>query len=96
MNIISMETFHRCTVSRIMSMNEYTVIIPMDEAMVSRFRTCTCGKPAKDGISCKHMVIIVKSSMVEGLSRIQIMSYRWTTATGEPNTQQMSTAGEMF
>ena len=28
---------------------------------------------------CQHMVVVVKSTSIEGLSRIQIMPYWWTT-----------------
>jgi hypothetical protein len=80
MNITQMETFHRCTVSRIISTNESTVIIPTEETLGSRFKTCTCGKPAKDSVPCKHMIVIVKMLTIKGLSRIEIMPYWWKTA----------------
>ena len=59
---------------------KFTVVIPATGTFESRFGTCNCGKPAKDGIPCEHMVAVVKSSMIGGLSRIQIMPYWWTTA----------------
>jgi hypothetical protein len=74
------DTFHRITVSRMTSTNEYTVIIPVEETMGSRFGTCTCGKPKTDGVPCRHMVVVAMSSKIEGLTRIQIMPYWWTTA----------------
>ncbi len=37
-------------------MSEYTVTIPTKDTMGSRFGSCTCRKPTKDGVPCKHMV----------------------------------------
>ncbi len=45
-----------------------------------QFGTCTCGKPKKDGVPCRHMVVISMSSKIEGLTRTHIMPYWWTTA----------------
>ena len=59
---------------------KYTVLIPATGRFGSRFGACDCGKPAKDGIPCQHMVAIVKSSHIDGLTRVQIMPYWWTTA----------------
>ena len=81
MNIIHEESSHRCTMSRTSSSNQYTVIIPIEEdSCGSRFGTCPCGKPAKDGVPCQHMVTIAKSMAIEGLSRVKIIPYWWTTA----------------
>jgi hypothetical protein len=79
-NITNEHTVHTCTVSRMKSTNEYTVSIPTKDMMGSRFVSCTCGKPTKDGVPCKHMVAIVKTSNIEGLSQIQIMLYWLTSA----------------
>ncbi len=79
-NITNKNTVHTCTVSRMKSMNEYTVSIPTKDTMGSRFGSCTCGKPTKDGVPCKHMVAIVKALKIEGLSRIQIIQYWLTSA----------------
>jgi hypothetical protein len=79
-NIMNKNTVHTCTVSRMKSTNEYTVMIPTKDTMGSRFGSCTCGKPTKDGVPCKHMVAIVKMSKIEGLSRIQIMPYWLSSA----------------
>ncbi len=67
-NIMNKNTVHTCTVSRMKSTNEYTVSIPTKDTMGSRFGSCTCGKPTKDGVPCKHMVAIVKASKIKGLS----------------------------
>ncbi len=59
---------------------EFTVTLPKEERMGSKFGSCTYGKPAKDGIPCHHMVVVVKSATTDGLSRIGIMPYWWITA----------------
>jgi hypothetical protein len=46
----------------------------------SLFGTCTYGVPAKKGVPCKHMVVIVKSSVIAGLTRTGIMPHFWSTA----------------
>jgi hypothetical protein len=79
-NITKGKTVHKCTVSRMKSTSEYTVTIPTKDTMGSRFGSCTCGKPMKDGVPCRHMVSIVKVSKIEGLSQIQIMPYWLTSA----------------
>ena len=80
LNITNCDTFHRITVSRMTSTNEYTVIIPVNEYKGTRFGSCTCGKPKTDGIPCRHMVVVAMSSKIDGLTRIHIMPYWWTTA----------------
>ena len=79
LNITNRDTFHRITVSRMTSTNEYTVIIPIDEYKGTRFGSCTCGKPKTDGIRCKHMVVVTMSSKIKGLTRMHVMPYWWTT-----------------
>jgi len=78
--ITNCDTFHRITVSRMTSTDEYPVIIPVDEYKGTRFGSCTCGKPKTDGIPCKHMVVAAMSSKIKGLTRMHIMPYWWTTA----------------
>jgi len=73
LNITNCDTFHRITVSRMTSTNEYTVIILVDEFKGTRFGSCTCGKPKTDGIPCKHMVVVAMSSKIKGLTRMHIM-----------------------
>jgi hypothetical protein len=34
----------------------------------SRFGTCTCRKPAKEGIPGQHMVVVAKSSSIDELA----------------------------
>jgi hypothetical protein len=59
---------------------EFAITLPKIETVGSKFGSCTCGLPAKDGIPCRHMVVVVKSATIYGLSRIGIMPYWWTTA----------------
>ncbi len=79
--VIPIEDGHRATVTKC-SINamKFTVVIPATGKYDSRFGTCNCGKPAKDGVPCKHMVAVVKSSCIDGLSQIQMMPYWWTNA----------------
>jgi hypothetical protein len=79
LNITNCDTYHRITMSRMTSTNEYTVIIPVDEFKGTRFGSCTCGKPKTDGIPCKHMVVVAMSSKIKGLTRMHVMPYWWTT-----------------
>jgi hypothetical protein len=67
-NVTKEETLHKCTVSRMKSTSKLTVTIPMKDTMGSRFGSCTCRKPTKNGVPCKHMVAIVKASKIEGLN----------------------------
>ena len=81
MRIAEFDGGHRAIVNKAsVNSKRYTVIIPLDGRAGSRFGTCTCGKPATDGVPCAHMVVVAKSSSIEGLTRTQIMPYWWTTA----------------
>ncbi len=55
------------------SKREYTAIIPKTDIMGSRFGTCKCGYPKKEGIPCNHVVAISKLGRINGLSRIVVM-----------------------
>jgi hypothetical protein len=59
---------------------EFLVALPKVALKGSHFGSCTCGKPAKEGVPCKHMVVIVKSSVIAGLTRTGIMPHFWSTA----------------
>ena len=80
MTIVAFDGGHRAMVKKA-SVNAklYKVIIPLDGKHGSRFGTCTCGKPATDGVPCDHMVVVAKSSSIEGLTRIQMMPHWWIT-----------------
>ena len=45
----------------------------------STFGGCSCGGPYTDGIPCHHMVAVVKSSRIEGLTATISMPVWWTT-----------------
>ncbi len=66
-NVTKEETLHKCTVSTMKATSEFTVTIPMNDTMGSRFGLCICGKPTNDGVPCKHMVAIVKASKIKGM-----------------------------
>jgi hypothetical protein len=74
---------HHCFVvsKKSAAMREYKVEIPK-EGLVhgSRFGTCTCGFPTKEGLPCDHMVSIVKVGLIPNLARVQIMPFWYTRA----------------
>lgn len=41
------------------------------------FGGCSCGKPYTCGIPCHHMVAVIKSSQIEGLTPTNAMPYWW-------------------
>jgi hypothetical protein len=45
----------------------------------SAFGGCSCGVPNTDGAPCHHMVAVVKSSRIEGLTPTNVMPYWWST-----------------
>jgi hypothetical protein len=58
---------------------EYVVNIPKEgQIHGSRFGTCTCGFPRKEGIPCDHMLAIVKVGAIPMCNRVSIMPY-WLT-----------------
>ena len=80
LNVVETETYTEATVTRnVVNSKSYTVRLPKEERLGSRFGSCTCGKSAKDGIPCQHMVVLVKSYGNE-LTRVGIMPYWLTTA----------------
>jgi hypothetical protein len=61
---------------KLAAMREYYVEIPMEGLVYgSHFGTYTCGFPTKEGISCNHIIAIVKLSVIADLSRVQIMPF---------------------
>jgi hypothetical protein len=63
------------------STREYVVQLPkVGVVHDSRFGTCSCGVPKKEGIPCDHMVAIVKSGAIPDLTRVQLMSFWYTRA----------------
>ncbi len=83
MSIATFDGGHQAIVNMAsVNSKHYTVIIPLYGQHGSQFGTCTCGKLATDGVPCAHMVVVAKSSSIEGLTRTQIMPFlcgRWHT-----------------
>ncbi len=59
----------------------YNLQFPLVERMDSRFGSCTCGFPKVMGVPCKHMVAVLKSGLLEGLNKNNIMPVWWMTTT---------------
>jgi hypothetical protein len=60
---------------------EYIVVLPMmtlDHG--SKFGSCTCCFPTKEGIPCDHMVDKVKQGVVPNLTRVELMPFWYTCA----------------
>jgi hypothetical protein len=72
---------HTANVSK-KSTNErkYSMIIPKNDTLGSRFGKCTCGFPKKEGIPCRHMVAVSKLGRIDGLTRTAVMPLWYTTA----------------
>ena len=45
----------------------------------SVFGGCSCGVPNTDGIPCHHMIAVVKSGRIDGLTPTNAMPFWWTT-----------------
>ena len=61
------------------STREYVVKIPREaQEHGSRFGSCTCGFPNKEGIPCDHMVAIVKAGKIPNMSRVSLMPFWYT------------------
>ncbi len=69
------QTYYYATVSKItVSGREVDLRLPKD------FGICSCGFPSKEGLSCQHMVVLVKAMVFPILTRVNIMPCFWTTA----------------
>jgi hypothetical protein len=53
---------------------EYSVVLPkMPLVHGSKFGSCTCGFPRKEGVPCDHMVAIVKQgTVVPSITRVEL------------------------
>ena len=56
------------------------VRLPKEERLGSRFGSCICGKPAKDGIRCQHMVVFCQVICWEWIDQDWNYAYWLTTA----------------
>jgi hypothetical protein len=69
-----------CRVIRIgMGNVERTCFFLKELEQDSAFGGCSCGLPYTDGVPCHHMVAVVKSSRIEGLTASNAMPYWWST-----------------
>ena len=59
----------------------YKLQIPLVERMDSCFGSCTCGFPKVMAVPCKHTVAVLKSGLLEGFNKNNIMPVWWTTTT---------------
>ena len=59
--------------------NERNCFFPKEPNGGSTFGGCSCGGLYTDGIPCHHMVAVVKSSRIEGLTATKSMPVWWTT-----------------
>ena len=60
----------------------YYLTIPKVSVGGSRFGTCTCGIPKRDGIPCAHMVVLAKGGQIDdrGFTRVSVMP-NWLTTS---------------
>lgn len=73
--------WHYATISKnTETAREYHVRLPKESYNGSYFGKCTCGVTSKEGIPCRHMVVLVKSSVIPTLTRTNIMPHFWSTA----------------
>ena len=69
-----------CKVTRIgKGSSERTCFFMKELEQESVFGGCSCGLPYTDGVPCHHMVAVVKSSRIEGLTASNAMPYCWST-----------------
>jgi hypothetical protein len=80
-SLIEIEDHYLITVqSNRLGSKEYYVALPKVPYKGSYFGNCTCGFPAKEGIPCKHMIVVQKSSVIPEITRTDMMPHYWTTA----------------
>ena len=77
-SIVNGEERVDCTVSRLGGVNRKCYFL-VNPNMGSNFGGCTCGAPNVNGVPCHHMIAVVKSSRVEGLTSNNAMPNWWTT-----------------
>jgi hypothetical protein len=81
MKVVETETYTEATVTKnVVNSKNYTVMMPKEERLGSRFGSCICGKPAKDGIRCQHMVVFCQVICWEWIDQDWNYAYWLTTA----------------
>ncbi len=79
-NIDNADDRYECRVTRVgKGHKERTCYFMKELTMGSVFGGCSCGVPFTDGLPCHHMVAVVKSSQIEGMTPTNAMPYWWTT-----------------
>ncbi len=59
----------------------YLVKIPLADVEGSRFGSCSCRITQVMGVPCQHMVALLKSGVIEGLDKNNIMLVWWMMTT---------------
>ena len=75
-----MDNSYECMVSRLAAnSNMYSVTIPKESTYGSRFGTCNCGIPQRDGKPCVHMIVLAKGGHINdpGITRLSVMLHHW-------------------
>jgi hypothetical protein len=81
LDVTEVENGHVAKVSKTnANAKQFVVFIPKEETLGSRSGSCTCGVPATEGIPCRHIVVVAKSNVIHGLTRVNTMPLWWTTA----------------
>ena len=78
-----LESSYLCTVSRLAAnSNMCSVTIPRESMYGSRFGSCNCGVPQRDGKPCVHMVVLAKGGHIQdpGFTRLSVMPHWYSTA----------------
>ena len=75
-DITIMDDHYHATVSRLANnSHEYNVRVPKASIAGSRFGSCTCGVPKRDGVPCVHMIVLAKGGHIDdvGFTRLSVM-----------------------
>ena len=89
-NVENMDSYHECIVKSTAVGKRFAVTIPTIPINGSRFGDCTCGITKTKTFPCKHMVAVVKSSVIDGLRQLNVMPYWCTTAASHLQFPQNS------
>ena len=81
LEVTKVENGHVAKVSKMnANVMQFVVFILEEETLGSHFGSCTCGVPATEGIPCRHIVVLAKSNVMHGLTRVNMMPLWWTLA----------------
>jgi len=94
MKVVETETYTEATVTKnVVNFKNYTVMMPKEERLGSRFGAAPVGSRPRMASPASICIVVLVKSYGHGLTRIGIMPYWLTTATGEFNIPKTSTAG---